>query len=123
MEISAVKKPVVGIIPTGDEIIPPTAEPREGEILEIQLRHFQRHAERLGRRNNHPIQSSRMIWDKIIETLRKALGECDAVILNAGSSAGSEDYSTEAIAAVGEVTVPRAGHQARKARDSRIERQ
>jgi putative molybdopterin biosynthesis protein len=41
--------------------------------------------------------------DRIIEALLKALDECDAVILNAGSSAGSEDYSTQAIAAVGSV--------------------
>lgn len=33
--VRVLKRPVVGIIPTGDEIVPPTADPGEGDILEF----------------------------------------------------------------------------------------
>ena len=41
--------------------------------------------------------------EDIRAALQTALAECDMVILNAGSSAGREDYSTEMIAECGEV--------------------
>jgi len=102
MEVDVVKKPVVGIIPTGDEIIPPTTTPKEGEIPEFNSSIFSAMLNAWGAEAvTYPIVRDNP--DRIIEALRKALDECDAVILNAGSSAGSEDYSTQAIAAVGSV--------------------
>jgi len=41
----------------------------------------------------------------ILSVLRKAVSTCDAVILNAGSSAGGKDFSVEAIHQVGEVVL------------------
>ena len=35
LEIEVIRKPVVGIIPTGDEIIPPCTDPKPGDILEF----------------------------------------------------------------------------------------
>ena len=35
LEIEVISKPLVGIIPTGDEIIPPCTDPKPGEILEF----------------------------------------------------------------------------------------
>ena len=35
MEVEVVKKPIVGIIPTGDEIVSPCADPKAGDILEF----------------------------------------------------------------------------------------
>ncbi len=35
MKVEVIRRPVVGIIPTGDEIIPPCANPRPGDILEF----------------------------------------------------------------------------------------
>jgi putative molybdopterin biosynthesis protein len=102
LEVAVVKKPVVGIIPTGDEIIPPTADPGEGEILEFNSAIFTAMLNAWGADTvTYPIVEDDL--DKITGALRKALGECDAVLLNAGSSAGSEDYSTQAIGAAGEV--------------------
>ncbi len=42
-------------------------------------------------------------YDRIRDMLEKAAGECDMVILNAGSSAGRDDYSVSAVREVGEV--------------------
>ena len=52
LELEVIRRPVVGIIPTGDEIIPPCADPKPGDILEFnsfQFLHLFRHAEGLGR--------------------------------------------------------------------------
>ena len=35
LEVQVIKKPVVGIIPTGDEIVPPCENPKPGDILEF----------------------------------------------------------------------------------------
>ena len=43
------------------------------------------------------------IKEDIISTMKKAVEECDAVIINAGSSAGRDDYSSLAISTVGKM--------------------
>ena len=35
MKLKVVRQPVVGIIPTGDEIVPPTENPGDGDIIEF----------------------------------------------------------------------------------------
>jgi putative molybdopterin biosynthesis protein len=99
-----VKKPVIGIIPTGNELIPPTDNPGEGDIIEFNSIIFSGMLTEWGcLTKTYPI-----IQDKInlIENaLREAISECDAVILNAGSSAGSEDYSANAMRKIGEVVL------------------
>lgn len=102
LEVDVIKKPVVGIIPTGDEIIPPTPTPKKGEILEFNSAIFSAMLQSWGAETvTYPIVEDDLAM--ITDALRTALETCDAVILNAGSSAGSEDFSSQAIAAVGEV--------------------
>ena len=102
LSVEVLKKPVIGIIPTGDEIVAPCADPKPGDILEFNGSIFsamlrQWNAETV----LYPIVPDRK--DLIREALERAVKECDIVLLNAGSSAGREDYSAEAIRAVGEV--------------------
>ena len=100
--ISVVRKPVVGIIPTGDEIVPPTTNPAEGEILEFNSTIFSSMlCERGADTITYPIVEDDFL--KIRSTAQKALEECDIVLIGAGSSAGREDYSASVIADVGEV--------------------
>lgn len=102
LEISVVRKPVVGIIPTGDEIIPATDNPGVGEILEFNSSIFTSMLKEWGAEAvTYPIVKDDL--NLIKAAITDALATCDAVILNAGSSAGSEDYSTQAIGDVGEV--------------------
>ncbi|MCL2365840.1 MAG: molybdopterin biosynthesis protein [Oscillospiraceae bacterium] len=101
-EISVIKRPVVGIIPTGDEIVPPTSNPGAGDILEFNSSIFSAMLSNWGAETKvYPIVPDQL--EQIIATLKLAISECDIVILNAGSSAGSEDFAAEAIAAVGTV--------------------
>ena len=102
LEVEVQKRPVVGIIPTGDEIVAPTAEPKAGDIIEFNSSIFSAmlrdwDAEPV----TYPITKDKK--EDLRAALQKALAECDMVILNAGSSAGREDYSTETIAECGEV--------------------
>ena len=101
-EVEVIKKPVVGIIPTGDEIVPPCSDPKEGDILEFNSAIFSGMLSDWGCSPvTYPIVKDN--FDEIKAALEKACGECDMVILNAGSSAGRDDYSTRAISEIGEV--------------------
>jgi len=99
-----IKKPVVGIIPTGNELVPPTAEPGAGDIIEFNSTIFSGMLTQWGcLPKTYPIIQDKL--DLIENALKVAVSECDAVILNAGSSAGSEDYSAQAMRRIGEVVL------------------
>lgn len=102
LEVPVIKRPVIGIIPTGDEIVAPTGNPKEGEILEFNSSIFSAMVRQWGADTVvFPIIRDDLTLIKSAVT--KALESCDVVLLNAGSSAGREDYSTEAIGDVGTV--------------------
>lgn len=101
-EIKVIKRPLVGIIPTGDEIIPPCPNPEPGQILEFNSAIFSSMLKAWGAEAvTYPIVPDK--YDMILGALNKALEECDVVLLNAGSSAGRDDYSAKAIAQAGQV--------------------
>lgn len=102
LELEVIRKPKVGIIPTGDEIVPPCSRPESGEILEFNGAIFSAMLESWGAEAKiYPIVPDE--FEKIKAMVEKAAEDCDLVILNAGSSAGREDYSARAIGEVGEV--------------------
>lgn len=102
LEIEVVKKPVIGIIPTGDEIVAPCADPKPGDILEFNSSIFSAMVQEWGAEaKTYPIVPDR--FDAIREMVARAADECDIVLLNAGSSAGREDYSVSVIRELGDV--------------------
>ncbi len=102
LEVEVIAKPRIGIIPTGDEIIPPCADPKPGDILEFNSSIFSAMVRSWGAEAvTYPIVPDK--FDLIRDAVARAAGECDAVILNAGSSAGREDYSVGVIRELGEV--------------------
>ena len=102
LEGEGLARPVVGIIPTGDEVVPPTPDPAPGDVMEFNSAIFSAMLTQWGALpRTYPIV--RDVEADIRAALERAVSECDMVILNAGSSAGREDYSASAIAAVGEV--------------------
>ncbi len=103
-EISVFRHPRVGIIPTGTEIIEPDKEPGEGEIIESNSRMF----EAMIRENGGIPKRYDIVRDDrdaIKESVKKALEENDIVIVNAGSSAGTEDYTVHILREIGEVFI------------------
>ena len=102
LEIEVIRKPVIGIIPTGDEIIPPCTDPKPGDILEFNGSIFSAMVRQWGAEAVvYPIVPDK--FDQIKTMAAKAAEECDMVILNAGSSAGREDFSAKVIRELGEV--------------------
>ena len=103
-EIEVMKKPLVGIIPTGDEIVPPTASPERGDIIEFNSTVFKGMLSGFNAKaKTYPITPDKK--ELIKAAIEKALSECDIVLVSAGSSAGRDDYTSEIVASLGTVLV------------------
>lgn len=99
-----IKKPRFGIIPTGDEIVSPRENPGKGEILEFNSAIFSSMLTSFGAESIiYPIVPDKK--ELIREALRKAVSECDGVLILAGSSAGRDDYTKDIINELGTVLV------------------
>lgn len=103
-EISVYAQPKVGIIPTGTEIVEPYDDPKEGDIIESNSRMF----EAMVRENGGIPRRYDIVeddYEKIKAAVMKALDENDMVLVNAGSSAGTEDYTVHILREIGEVFI------------------
>lgn len=101
-QIEVIKKPLIGIIPTGDEIIQPCSSPKAGEIIEFNSTVFSGMIMEKG----GAVKVYNIVADKkelLKKALITALEECDMVLISAGSSAGRDDYTCEIISSVGTV--------------------
>ena len=94
--------PLVGIIPTGDEIVSPKANPEKGEIIEFNSTIFSSMLGEWGAESKvYPIvKDKKELLKKAVET---ACAECDMVLILAGSSAGRDDYTSTVISEMGQV--------------------
>ena len=104
LEIEVIKRPDVAIFPTGTEIIEPEDDPEDGSIIESNSRMFENMvtvAGGVGHRFPPIIDNYEMIRDQV----SKAVDEYDMVIVNAGSSAGTEDFTVHVLRELGEVIV------------------
>lgn len=102
--VRVIRRPVFGIIPTGDEIVSPTSDPAPGEIIEFNSTIFSAMLREWDAESiTYPIVPD--IKEKIKESLCKALSECDAVLILAGSSAGRDDYTSEIISSLGDAVI------------------
>lgn len=100
--IRAWKRPVVGIIPTGDEIIRPSSNPEKGKIIEFNSAIFSSMLAGWGADFRvYEIVPDR--YELIMKSALNAVSECDIVLINAGSSAGRDDYTSQVIKECGEV--------------------
>lgn len=101
-EVEVIKKPKVGIIPTGDEIVSPTSNPQKGEIIEFNSAIF---SSMLSEWSAESVIYD-IVKDKkelLKEAISNASTECDIVLVLAGSSAGRDDYTSTIIEELGEV--------------------
>jgi len=104
LEIEVIKKPCVAIYPTGTEIIEPTETPKEGDIIESNSRMFENMVTAEGGEAYRfpPIEDN---YEKIREKIDAASRKFDIVIVNAGSSAGTEDFTVHVLNELGTVLV------------------
>jgi len=103
-EIAVFSQPLVAIIPTGDELASPEQKLKPGEIPEFNSAVIRGFLEQWGAVTEvYPKMPDDP--EKLINCLQEALSRADLVIVNAGSSAGSEDFTSHAVKAVGELLV------------------
>ena len=103
-KLRVAKKPQVAVIPTGTELVPIGHEVRTGDIIEYNSLVLAAQVNAWGgEARRYPIIPDQ--FEVIYSTLKAAAQENDLVLLNAGSSAGSEDYSARVIEKLGRVLV------------------
>lgn len=100
LSFEAVARPLVAVIPTGDEIVPPSDHPRDGEVMEFNSAIF---AGMLRQWGAEPVLCPIVPDDPeaIGQALTDALAGCDAALLLAGTSAGRDDGTTGVIERLG----------------------
>jgi putative molybdopterin biosynthesis protein len=98
------RRPVVSIIPTGTELVEPGSELMRGDIIDFNSTMLAAMAAEYGA---HAIQKN-IVKDNaalLRQAILEALVDSDVVVINAGSSAGREDFTANVIAELGEVIV------------------
>jgi len=98
--VKVTKKPVVGIILTGDEIVPPDKKPLPGEVRDINSFTL---AGLVAKAGGIPKKYG-IIKDErkaLQEVLSKAFDECDVILVSGGTSAGTKDMTAELIHTLG----------------------
>jgi molybdopterin molybdotransferase len=100
LELEVAKKPVVGIISSGDEVVPPEADLLPGQVRDINSFSLSALIEQTGgiskRYGIFPDQA-----DLLEAVTAQAMNECDVVILTAGSSASERDLTARVINTLG----------------------
>lgn len=103
-EVSVYRHPRVAIIPTGTELVKPGDPLKPGDIIEYNSLVLGALAEEAGAVVTQlPIEADRR--EVIKATVERALAEHDLVVVNAGSSAGSEDFTASIVAELGVLCV------------------
>ena len=101
-QVSVARRPRVGVISTGDELVPPSETPGSGQVRDVNtplltamLRDF----------GAEPVQYGIVADDEALlrRMVRQAASECDAVILSGGSSVGIKDAACRIIEEMGEL--------------------
>lgn len=102
ISVSVLKKPVVGVITTGDELVDDPGLLAGGKLMESNSKMFCALIEDCGGvgRRYPTVKDDKQA---LTSALTAALRECDLVIINAGSSAGTKDYAVDVMEDVGEV--------------------
>jgi putative molybdopterin biosynthesis protein len=103
-EVIAARQPEVAILPTGSELVPVGTAPEAGQIIEFNSLVLASQVKQWG-----GIPQRRAIikdnFDDIRQKILYAAAFCDLILINAGSSAGEEDFTSSVIASLGEVLV------------------
>jgi putative molybdopterin biosynthesis protein len=98
------RKPRVAIIPTGTELVPLGSPLHPGDIIEYNSVVLAAQVvEWGGQARRFPITPDD--FEQIRQRVLEAAREHDLILLNAGSSAGSEDFSARVVESLGELLV------------------
>jgi putative molybdopterin biosynthesis protein len=102
--LKVARKPRVAILPTGSELVPVGSPVRPGDIIEFNASVLAAQVNEWGgQAQRFPILADK--FEVISQTVRDAACGNDLILLNAGSSAGSEDFSAQVIEGLGRLLV------------------
>jgi len=92
--------PRVGIMSTGDELVAVEETPAPGQVRDINSMAL---AASVARAGCEPVTYGIVpdVIDEMLTVARRALGECDALIISGGSSAGVRDLTVKVLSALG----------------------
>lgn len=98
------RRPRVGIIPTGSEVVEPSAELRPGDVIESNSRMVSAWLHQLGAA---PVRIEIVKDDPelLAAALAAQVREQDMVLVHAGAAGGTKDFTAEVVARLGEVVV------------------
>jgi molybdopterin molybdotransferase len=100
-QVSVVKKPRVGILSTGDEIIPIERDLEAGKVRDVNTYILGALVQRAG---GVPLAYG-ILPDQpgvLAQSAAQALEDCDLVVITAGSSASTRDLTAQVISGLGE---------------------
>ncbi len=102
--LKVARRPRVAILPTGSELVPVGSQPQAGEIIETNsIVLAAQVAGWGGLPRRYPITPDDL--DAIRARVLEAASQSDLILLNAGSSAGAEDFSARVVQELGELLV------------------
>ncbi len=103
-EVLIREAPRMMVIPTGSELIQPGETPEPGHIIEFNSRILAGYLNEWGAvaRRAAPVSDDQ---EKLRQAIGQAVEDNDIVIINAGASAGTRDYTSTILAELGEVVV------------------
>ena len=100
--VTVFRRPTVGIIPTGAELVESPEMLRPGRIMESNSHVFAAlTVECGGLPHRYPIV--RDDFDELLVSIRSAVADNDIVVINAGTSAGTKDHTLAALNTLGTV--------------------
>ncbi|MCB0102601.1 MAG: molybdopterin biosynthesis protein [Anaerolineales bacterium] len=102
--IQVARKPKVAILPTGTELVPIGSKLKSGDILEYNSLVLAAQIKTMGGDpTRYPITKDD--FDVICKNVADAAQDHDLILLNAGSSAGMEDFSAKVVETLGQLLV------------------
>lgn len=96
LSLKVVRKPVVGIISSGDEVVHPIENPRIGQVRDINSYSLSALVERCGGfAKLYGIVPDQI--EALDNAINHSLNECDILVITAGSSASERDLTAKSI--------------------------
>ncbi len=101
-EVAVRRRPKVAVLPTGTELVNPGDPLQKGSIIDFNSRVLGAMIEELGAEPmRFPITHDN--YGLLKQRISQAVEQADLVIINAGSSAGREDFTAQLVGDLGEV--------------------
>jgi molybdopterin molybdotransferase len=103
-EVQVVRRPRVGVLATGNEVVPATGSPRPGQVRDVNSSALAAQARRAGAE----VELGGIVGDDAAALAAAAGGmleRCDALLLSGGSSVGARDLTVEALERLGAAIV------------------